>query len=524
MACEIALRRTMVGRWLSRLHVRHVVAALALLLSPLAASAQPFPQYIDQSNPATTPLTATDMIPVVQGPPGSGRATNKLAGNLLPTFLPADYSGNVAVNNANFCGQSVDLTGNAQATVTVSAASGFPNGCQIRFNNIDSAPASYPATGGHGRIFSGITLPTGYTGNILYPGTGGVIQNDNGTWILSEFPTRYKIALSTNVTIYVDPLNGSDSNDGFSVTTAMKNPQTCYYRALADVDFNSGDPGVICNIIHNSVDNTSGCMHLSGAGMLGGQGGIHMEFDGFDPVNSVNRTLTCTGNGVFQTFVNANLSMRRITLSSDTTCINAAYNSQIHISDGVVLNGCGTTGAIVITQNATVFADNGFTINSPYSYMINAAGGRFIGPAAAITGGIDTGTTLVIAQEHAIVDLSQTTFTGFTFTGQRANATLGGRIITATETCDTDLPGSIATTVSTGGWCGNLGAAVTQGGLVFAKLPPAVTGAMAYITDGKASNCGDSACTTFGTTITAGGGALQLLAWWNGANWTLVGK
>ena len=37
-----------------------------------------------------------------------------------------------------------------------------------------------------------------------------------------------------------------------------------------------------------------------------------------------------------------------------------------------------------------------------------------------------------------------------------------------------------------------------------------------------AANCGDTACTTFGTTVTGGGGALKLLVWYNGAEWTLA--
>jgi hypothetical protein len=60
--------------------------------------------------------------------------------------------------------------------------------------------------------------------------------------------------------------------------------------------------------------------------------------------------------------------------------------------------------------------------------------------------------------------------------------------------------------------------------LTFATLPPAVTGTMAYISDGAAGNCGDGTCTTFGTTVTGGGGSVKILAWWNGSNWTLVGK
>lgn len=64
-----------------------------------------------------------------------------------------------------------------------------------------------------------------------------------------------------------------------------------------------------------------------------------------------------------------------------------------------------------------------------------------------------------------------------------------------------------------------------QSGLLFAALPASpLAGTVAYITDGLAANCGDSACTTFGTNITGGTGTLKLLAWYNGAHWTLMGK
>lgn len=66
---------------------------------------------------------------------------------------------------------------------------------------------------------------------------------------------------------------------------------------------------------------------------------------------------------------------------------------------------------------------------------------------------------------------------------------------------------------------------VLLGALTFATLPGTpVTGTIAYISDGKASNCGDAACTTWGTTVTGGTGALKLLIWYNSAGWTLIGK
>jgi len=65
---------------------------------------------------------------------------------------------------------------------------------------------------------------------------------------------------------------------------------------------------------------------------------------------------------------------------------------------------------------------------------------------------------------------------------------------------------------------------LTQG-TTFANLPSAaVPGSIAYVTDGLAGNCADGSCTTWGTNVTGGTGALKLLVWWNGAHWTLIGK
>jgi hypothetical protein len=60
--------------------------------------------------------------------------------------------------------------------------------------------------------------------------------------------------------------------------------------------------------------------------------------------------------------------------------------------------------------------------------------------------------------------------------------------------------------------------------VTFANLPAApVQGMMVSITDGLAANCADGTCTTFGTHVTGGTGALKLNLWYNGTNWTLMG-
>ena len=58
----------------------------------------------------------------------------------------------------------------------------------------------------------------------------------------------------------------------------------------------------------------------------------------------------------------------------------------------------------------------------------------------------------------------------------------------------------------------------------FANLPTPIAGMVASINDGKASNCGDTTCTTWGTAVTGGGGALPLLIWYTGTAWHLTGK
>jgi hypothetical protein len=64
----------------------------------------------------------------------------------------------------------------------------------------------------------------------------------------------------------------------------------------------------------------------------------------------------------------------------------------------------------------------------------------------------------------------------------------------------------------------------TFANLVVLGGPPPLIGRLACITDGAGAGCADGTCTTWGTNVTAGGGTLPLLIWYNGSHWTLIGK
>jgi hypothetical protein len=112
------------------------------------------------------------------------------------------------------------------------------------------------------------------------------------------------------------------------------------------------------------------------------------------------------------------------------------------------------------------------------------------------------------------------TFSG-SATGKRFIIADGGSAQIGTTSL-TYFPGNSAGTVDNGSSYGSV--AGVSYGTTFANLPSPVIGTMGSITDGLAANCGDTTCTTFGTTVTGGGGALHLLVWNNGTNWTLMGK
>ena len=124
-------------------------------------------------------------------------------------------SSNTTVSNSDD-GALIALGGSAFFTLTFSAASGYNSGfcCMVVNEDIYSSQGS----GTQGRA-KNITF-TGQYGFFLWPGQNVIVKNDNGNWRCvpggqsSGNNERWKIP--GPITIFVDPTNGSDSNDGMA--------------------------------------------------------------------------------------------------------------------------------------------------------------------------------------------------------------------------------------------------------------------------------------------------------------------
>jgi hypothetical protein len=138
-----------------------------------------------------------------------------------------------------------------------------------------------------------------------------------------------------------------------------------------------------------------------------------------------------------------------------------------------------------------------------------------------------TGGDFLAASGNPYISLTSWTITGAGVggsTGTRAALSGPGYMATPSNaTCNATFPGDQNCSISNG-FQDSAGDPTAAPSTIFSKLPGTIAGYYVTITDGKASNCGDSACTTWGTTVTGGGGALHLLLWANGTNYTLVGK
>lgn len=130
-----------------------------------------------------------------------------------------------------------------QLTVTLPATTGFTAGCALYVKNGDT---------GRGKIMSG--FPADLMGSILWPQQTVGVQVVNGAWQTIHNPGRWKTP--TTVTLHVDAVNGSNSNDGLAAGTggALADATTAWARTVYQYD-SSGTLSIIamaCSQTHTS--------------------------------------------------------------------------------------------------------------------------------------------------------------------------------------------------------------------------------------------------------------------------------
>lgn len=93
--------------------------------------------------------------------------------------------------------KTINCTGAAYYTISTGVVAGYDADFQVRVYNPDT----------RGKLIS----PNGVTPFILWPGQSCILHNTNGAWGVYPLTQRW---LKAGLTLYVDPVLGSDSNDG----------------------------------------------------------------------------------------------------------------------------------------------------------------------------------------------------------------------------------------------------------------------------------------------------------------------
>ena len=332
------------------------------------------------------------------------------------------------------CGNVVAAGGSAFYSLTVGAASGFPAGCTITFANTDTGRAKAMAV-------NGVTWPNG---GFLWPLQTSAIVNVANAWVIANSPGRW--ALAADVTFFVDPVSGADTNDclasgaGACLTIA---------KAISNYACNAIDAQGHKPIIQLADDTTH---YTTQVNLCPVHGTVNAGFTTV-PVLRGNvatpanvRMNVTSGNDI--TAVNVGHAWRvegidfRITTGG--TAIVADVFSKIYI--GVNSFNVGACCNVFGAQNGGFIEwVSNFTIAGPANAVINnAMGGKTVSQAITVT---ITGTPAWAFAFANLITGGDALLTGVTFsgasTGNRCSISTGGGIDTGGSGA-TFLPGNVA--------------------------------------------------------------------------------
>src|SRR5262245_24363055 len=156
--------------------------------------------------------------------------TASITAGIIPGFTVVTQTIPYTVNTTHANNVHI-LVSSSPLTIIVPAvgAGGFPTKFTLKFYNASSC----------GQLLS----ISGYSLFYLYPLQTLILENGGGTWRLSPDSQRWR-APTFGANIFVNPISGSNGNDGLSATTAFFDIQHAWDFITANVD----DAGSQANI------------------------------------------------------------------------------------------------------------------------------------------------------------------------------------------------------------------------------------------------------------------------------------
>lgn len=212
----------------------------------------------------------------------------------------------------------------------------------------------------------------------------------------------------------------------------------------------------------------------------------------------------------------------------DLTNMNGKSSFNTPVGGPAICDVLGSGSLVVwpatfIGGNASI--ESVFLCEGAFGAFMSLSGGNTISSNFTVTGpfikAINSNTINVGTQSAAFKSAGAGSVTGKRFDVNTSGAiySFGGPNTMGANYFPGNSPGTVDDDVSQ--YDGLFGSEYPQ---LFSALPASPFASEEFtISDGKAANCADGTCTTFGTHVTAGGGALNLKIRWNGANWTLIG-
>lgn len=336
---------------------------------------------------------------------------------------------------------------NTQFTVTLSAVTGFPSGCWVRVVNGDFARAKF---------LSG--FPSSMV-SVLFPTQAAEVQIINGAWATVSQPGRWR--LPGNVTVYVDPTNGSNSNDCLaSGSGACQTFAAAWATVQGFMDLN----GKTVTIQGANTTYTS-AITIVGPYPVGAPGAVVFDFGGgtIDNTSGYDLIFDLTGSGQFST------TFQNVTLKGAPNLAELLVNSgMISVGSGVTFGACTSfcyhmyaddyTAEIILTQNYTISGGAAIHYATTMGNITN--GGRSL--TVTLTGTPAFSSSFASAAQMGNIFVPNMTYSG-SATGTRFLAWGNAVIETDTgafsttsspSTCSASyFPGNSAGSVGNGGFC-----------------------------------------------------------------------